>query len=214
MLALSDRVRHISKLHDIFPNITYKMKKLIYTAVLFLSVNFAFAQTAKQNVERDFMNYNQLVSDKKIDDALEYTNPKLFEIIPKKSMKSLLEAVYKMPNIEYKISKPIISEISDSKRIENIDYVKIAYISPIEMKMIDLDLKDESKVQALLNSFESKFGKGNVVLDKTSGFFKINANKVVIASSNADLKNWKFVTVDNPRMKTLLEKVIPAEVLE
>lgn len=187
------------------------MKKLLLTAVLFLSVNFAFAQTAKQNVERDFMDYNQLVLDKKIDDALEYTNPKLFEIIPKESMKSLLEAVYKMPNIEYKTSNPIISKISDSKKIENIDYIKIEYISPIEMKMIDLDLNDESKVQALINSFENKFGKGNVSLDKTSGFFKINANKVVIASSNSDLKNWKFVTVDNPRMKTLLEKIIPAK---
>ena len=190
------------------------MKKLLLSAVLFLSVNFAFAQTAKQNVERDFMDYNQLVLDNKIDDALEYTNPKLFEIIAKESMKSLLEAVYKMPNIEYKTSKPIISEISDSKRIENIDYIKIEYFSPIEMKMIDLDLTDESKVQALINSFENKFGKGNVSLDKSSGFFKINAKKVVIASSNSDLKNWKFVTVDNPRMKTLLEKIIPAEVLE
>ncbi|GAA4516058.1 hypothetical protein [Sphingobacterium thermophilum] len=60
------------------------------------------------------MDYNQLILDKKIDDALEYTNPKLFDIIPKESMKSLLEDVYKMPNIEYKTSKPIISEISDS----------------------------------------------------------------------------------------------------
>lgn len=82
------------------------------------------------------------------------------------------------------------------------------------MKMIDLDLNDESKVQALINSFEHKFGKGNVSFGKTSGFFKINANKVVIASSNSDLKNWKFVTVNNPKMKTLLEKIIPAEVLE
>ena len=190
------------------------MKKIIFTAGLFLSLNFAFAQSAKQNVEKDFMNYNQLILNKNIDDALEYTNPKLFEIIPKESMKSLLEAVYKMPNIEYKISKPIISKISDVKRIENIDYIKIEYISPIEMKMKDVDLNDKSKIQVLLNSFETKFGKGNVSLDKTSGFFKINANKIIIASSNADSINWKFVTVDNPRMKKLLKKIIPTEILE
>ena len=104
------------------------MKKIIFTAGLFLSLNFAFAQSAKQNVEKDFMNYNQLILNKNIDDALEYTNPKLFEIIPKESMKSLLEAVYKMPNIEYKISKPIISKISDVKRIENIDYITFCTI--------------------------------------------------------------------------------------
>src|SRR5690606_6474924 len=119
------------------------MKKIIFLASLFLSINFVFAQTAKQNVEKDFKKYSQLVSENKIDAALEYTNPKLFEIIPKESMKSLLEAVFKMPNIEYKISSPILNEISDVKRIENTDYIKIKYISPIEMKMKDFDLSDE-----------------------------------------------------------------------
>lgn len=203
-----------SNIENILLNITLKMRKLIFCAGFFLSLNFTFAQSAKQNVEKDFINYNQLISDKKIDEALEYNNPKLFEIIPKESMKSLLEAVYKMPNIEYKTSRPLITKISDVKRIENIDYIKIQYISPIEMKVIDLDLNDESKLQALLNSFETKFGKGNVTLDKESRFFKINANKVVIASSSADSINWKFVTVDNSRMKTLLEKIIPSEILD
>lgn len=190
------------------------MKKLIFITGFILSLNLTFAQSAKQNVERDFMNFNQLISEKKIDDALEYTNPKIFEIIPKESIKNLLEAVYNMPNIEYKTSKPIISEISDVKRIENIDYIRIEYISPIVMKIKNLNLNEESKIHSILNSFESKFGKGNVTFDKVSGVFKINAKKVVIASSNTGINNWKFVTVDNPRMKTILKKIIPAEILE
>ncbi|MGX9985442.1 hypothetical protein [Soonwooa purpurea] len=190
------------------------MKKIIFLASLFLSINFVFAQTAKQNVEKDFKKYSQLVSENKIDAALEYTNPKLFEIIPKESMKSLLEAVFKMPNIEYKISSPILNEISDVKRIENTDYIKIKYISPIEMKMKDFDLSDESKIQTLLHSFETKFGKGNVAFDKESGFFKINAEKEVVATSTDDKNSWKFITVDNPRMKALLGKIIPSEILE
>lgn len=190
------------------------MKKLIFLTGLFLSLNYTSAQTARQNVEKDFKNYSQLVSENKIDDALEYTNPQLFEIIPKESMKSLLEAVFKMPNIEYKISAPLINEISEVKRIENIDYIKIKYISPIEMKMKDLDVSNETKLQMLRNSFETKFGKGNVAFDKRSGFFKINASKEVVATSTDNKNNWKFITVDNPRMKTLLEKIIPSEILE
>lgn len=190
------------------------MKKLIFTIGLFLSINFVFAQSPKQNVERDFIDYYQLILDKNINNALEYINPKLFEIIPKESMKSLLEAVYNMPGMEYKISKPIILTISDVKQIENIDYIKIEYISPIELKIKDLDSNDEAKVQVLLNSFETKFGKGNVSFNKLSGFFKIHMNKVIIASSQAESVNWKFVTVDNPRMKTLLEKIIPTEILK
>lgn len=129
-------------------------------------------------------------------------------------MKSLLEAVFKMPNIEYKISTPIFEEISEAKRIENIDYIKIKYISPIEMKFKDLNLSDESKLQTMQNSFETKFGKGNVVFDKETRFFKIKAKKEVVASSTDDKNNWKFITVDNPRMKALLAKIIPSEILE
>lgn len=190
------------------------MKKILLLVALVVNLNYSFAQTTKQNIERDFINFNQLISEKNIDAALEYSYPKLFEIIPKEKMKSLLEAVYKMPNIEYKISTPIINAISDVKSIDNIDYVKIQYISPFEMKMKDIDLNDEHKLQMLLQSFENKFGKANVDLDKTSGFFKINAQKEVIAISTNNQNDWKFVTIDNPRMKVLLEKIIPSEVLE
>lgn len=190
------------------------MKKILLLVALVVNLNYSFAQTTKQNIERDFINFNQLISEKNIDAALEYSYPKLFEIIPKETMKSLLEAVYKIPNIEYKISTPIINAISDVKSIDNIDYVKIQYISPFEMKMKDIDLNDEHKLQMLLQSFENKFGKANVDLDKTSGFFKINAQKEVIAISTNNKNDWKFVTIDNPRMKVLLEKIIPSEVLE
>lgn len=53
----------------------------------------------------------------------------------------------------------------------------------------------------------------NVKYDKPTGFFKINAEKIIIANSTDENQNWKFLTVDNPRMKTILEKIIPAELL-
>jgi len=187
------------------------MKKiLILLGVSLFTLNLSFAQTAKQNVERDFINYSKLISENKIDEALEYANPKLFEIFSKEDTKNVMEAAFNMPNIEYKISSPIIKEISDVKRIENIDYIKIKTISPIEMKFTNIGLNDKNNLQMILNSFEAKFGKGNVIY----GFFKISANKEIIASSTDDKNNWKFITVDNPKMKPLLEKIIPSEILE
>lgn len=115
------------------------MKKLIFLTSLFLSLSYTFAQIAKQNIEKDFKNYSQLVSENEIDDALEYTNPQLFEIIPKESMKSLFEAVIKMPNIKYKISAPLINEISEVKRIENIDL----------HKMFTMDVEPESSYKGI-----------------------------------------------------------------
>ncbi|SEH53387.1 hypothetical protein SAMN02927937_00009 [Paenimyroides aquimaris] len=190
------------------------MKKILLLGVFLFTLNLSFSQTTKQNVERDFINYSKLISENKIDEALEYANPKLFEVFPKENMKNLMEAVFKMPNIEYKIFSPIIKEISEVKKLENIDYIKIKTISPIEMKFTDIDLNDKNSLQMMLNSFETKFGRENVIYNQETGFFKINANKEIIASSTDDKKNWKFITIDNPRMKTLLEKVVPSEILE
>ncbi len=80
------------------------------------------------------------------------------------------------------------------------------------MKFTDIE-NTEEKVLLMTKNFEAKFGVGNVEFDKKSGFYKVNAEKIIIASSDNELLDWKFVTVDNPKMKALLERFIPSELL-
>ena len=173
----------------------------------------SLGQTSVNNeIKKDFNDYFNLISERKIDDALNYTNPKLFEIVPKEQMKNVMEAVYKMPTIEYKTGIATFLKFEELKKIENINYVKFYIISPIEMKFKDIE-NTEEKVLQMTKNFEAKFGVGNVEFDKNSGFYKIKAEKVIIGSSDNELLEWKFVTVDNPKMKVLLEKFIPKELL-
>lgn len=188
------------------------MKKVFLLIGLLLSFQFSNAQTAKQNVERDFKQYCKLIEEKKTAQALEYINPKIFEIISKEDMKRMMDAVYKMPNIEYKITLPIITEMSESQKIGNVDYLKFKIVSPLELRLTNMEMS-ESNISMLLHSLELKFGNGNVKYDESTGFFKINAHKKVVASSTDNQHNWKFITIDNEDMKVLLEKIIPAEIL-
>ena len=189
------------------------MKQLITILTLIICLN-SFGQEIDVNLEikKDFNEYFNLIAERKIDNALDYSNPKLFEIIPRKQMKNLMEAVYKMPNIEFKTGVPTFLKFDEVKKIENVNYVKFYIISPIEMKFKDIE-NSEEKVLQMTKNFETKFGVGNVKFDKESGFYKINAEKVIIANSDDNLLDWKFVTVDNPKMKLLLEKIIPSELL-
>jgi len=190
-----------------------KMKQLITILTLIICLN-SFGQEIDVNLEikKDFNEYFNLIAERKIDNALDYSNPKLFEIIPREQMKNLMEAVYKMPNIEFKTGVPTFLKFDEVKKIENVNYVKFYIISPIEMKFKDIE-NSEEKVLQMTKNFETKFGVGNVKFDKESGFYKINAEKVIIANSDDNLLDWKFVTVDNPKMKLLLEKIIPSELL-
>jgi hypothetical protein len=126
--------------------------KQIITILAFFQAIISLGQEVNVNdeIKKDFNDYFNLIAERKTDDALNYINPKLFEIVPKEQMKK---------------------------------------------------------------NFEAKFGIGNVEFDKTSGFYKIKAEKTIIASSNNELLEWNFVTVDNPKMKALLEKIIPKELL-
>ena len=186
--------------------------KYFFTAILIILGFYGNAQNFTEEIKNDFNEYSRLIADKNIDKALDYTNPKLFEIVPKEQMKSLLEAVYNMPNIEYKTGQTSFMNFDELKKIDGINYVKFFIKSPIEMKFNDIELTIDKRTQ-MINNFEAKVGKGNVVFDEVSGFFKINAEKVIIASSDEKLVDWKFLTIDNPRMKMMLEKVIPSELL-
>jgi hypothetical protein len=189
------------------------MKQIIIILAFFQTI-ISFGQEVNVNneIQKDFNDYFSLIAERKIDDALNYSNPKLFEIVPKEQMKNLMEAIYKMPNIEYKTGIATFIKFEELKKIENVNYVKFYIISPIEMKFTDIENSDE-KISQMTKNFETKFGVGNVEFDKISGFYKINAEKVIIASSDNELLDWKFVTVDNPKMKVLLEKFIPKELL-
>ena len=189
------------------------MNQIITILTLFVGL-FSFGQKIDINseIKKDFEYYYTLVAERKIDNALEYSNPKLFKIISREQMKNLMEAVYKMPNIEYKTGIPTFLKFDEVKRIENVNYVKFYIISPIAMKFNDIE-NSEEKVLQMTTNFEAKFGLGNVKFDKESGFYKINAEKIIIATNDNNLLDWKFVSVDNPKMKLLLEKIIPAALL-
>ena len=194
-------------------NIEKQLKNIITTLTLFFCViGFGQGVEVQSEIKEDFSNYYKLISEKKIDDALNYLNPKLFELIPREQMKNLMETVYKMPNIEYKTGIPTFLKFEELKKIENENYVKFFIISPIEMKFKDIE-NTEEKISQMTKNFEMKFGAGNVKFDKESGFYKINAEKIIIANSKNNLSEWKFVTVDNPKMKILLEKIIPSELI-
>jgi hypothetical protein len=189
------------------------MKHMILTLILGFSFN-AFAQDsdAIEAVKKDFLDYYRLLAEQKIDSALDYSNPRLFEVIPRDQIKSLMEALYQMPDMEYKTGMPTFLKFEEVVEIDNMNYLKFYISSPAEMKFNSIESSDEN-VMRMTKNLEMRFRFGNVQFDKETGYYKINAEKTIIASSEKTLMGWQFVTVDNPKMKALLEQIIPAEVL-
>lgn len=193
------------------------MKKALL--VLFICSAAVQAQTINQVIGQQFQTYSKLIIDKKIDEALNYTNPKMFEIIPRQQMLSAMEEIFKNPEIDLKTLMPTTSEFEPVKKIDGISYVRFKSHTVIEMRFNNQAKASQTAEEKMIAhemmaaAVEQKFGKENVVYNDATGYYKIKSTKMVVASSD-DLKDWKFIIVDSPKMKPMLAKFIPAELLD
>ena len=80
------------------------MKKLL----LFLCISFSvlsFSQTIQSDIEVQFRDYNALIAEKSFEKALDlYANEDFLEIFPKEQMVQLMNQMFNMEGIDFKIS--------------------------------------------------------------------------------------------------------------
>jgi hypothetical protein len=179
---------------------------------------FAHAQSVNGAVEKQFLAYSKLIIERKINDALNYTNPDMFKLVPREQMLSAMEAIFNNPQLEYRTLMPTVSGFEPVKKINGKSYVRFKSNNVIEMKLKPATAaatpEDEMIAkEAMQLGLEKKFGRTNVSFNEQTGFYTLKTLKTVVASSD-NLVDWKFLVVDSPQMKTMLSGIIPAELLE
>lgn len=190
------------------------LKSILFIFLCTITTNL-YAQSVNETIEKQFIEYSQLVIDKEFDKALDYAPEEIFEVIPREQMVKMMEMVLNSSDFEYKATLPKVLSISDIIKIEEVNYVKIKTSSELQMKFLELE-KDEHRettISLFKLSFEKKFGVGNVKYNEETHFFEINSTKDIIAKSN-DLKEWKFVIIENDNHKLILERFIPKQLFE
>ncbi len=193
------------------------MKRIIF-ALFLLSAVFLQAQSVNQLIEKQFLAYNKLIIDRKIDEALNYTNPDMFKLVPRGQMLASMESIFNNPQIEYRTLMPTVSGFEPVKKINGKNYVRFKSQSVVEMKLNAATkpaTAEEAMVakEAMQVGLEQKFGKENVSFDEKTGFYRLRSTKTVVASSE-NLEDWKFLVIDSPQVKPMLAAIIPAELLD
>lgn len=185
------------------------MRKLLLLLSLLIVIPFV-AQDVNNEIKSQFNDYNQLIIEKKFDQALDvYGNEDFFKVVPKDQIVSLMNQMFNAPEIDIKIEKPeniIINE--DPIKVEENIFVEISYQQDLQMKFNGKEVSNE----VLLTALEKEFGHQNVNFNQQTGFFLINANKTVVANSK-DSKNWKFTVLEKKQIP-ILRHFIPAQFLK
>lgn len=195
------------------------MKRILI--LLLLVSNFKFGQTDenyKEKLNKDFIEYNDLILKQEFEKAMNFMLPKLFEIIPKNQMILLMKQVYNNPDLEFKADKPKDIEYGKPKKIDKNYYSKIIYSYDIKMKFNNTE-ESEDEDRRKLNenliklTLEKTFGSGNVKFNDKTEFYEIHSIKNAFGVSENGTSDWKFVVVE-PKQKFILEKILPKELSE
>lgn len=195
------------------------MKKTLI--LLSLVSSLAFGQTSEnyqENINKDFIEYNDLILKQEFEKSMDYMLPDFFEIIPKKQMVLLMKQIYNNPDLEFKAEKPKNIEYGKPKMIGEKYYSKIIYSYDIEMKFNNVE-ESEDKEQSELSrnlmklTLEKTFGSGNVKFNKETKFYEIHSIKNAFGISANGVSDWKFIVVES-NQKFILEKILPKELTE
>lgn len=195
------------------------MKRILI--LLLLVSNFTFGQSVeiyKENLKRDFIEYNELIIKQEFEKAMNFMLPEFFEIIPKSQMILLMKQVYNNPDLEFKVEKPKDIEYGKPKKIEVKYYSEITYSYDIKMKFNNVDESDDEEQNQLNRNLikltlEKTFGSGNVKFDEETEFYEIHSIKNAFGISENGTSDWKFVVVE-PNQKFILEKILPNELTD
>jgi len=193
------------------------MKKVLFAILIFSVGVTGYAQDYKKEIEKEFLEYVNLLIDMEFEKSMNYILPDFFEIIPKSQMITLMEQSFNNPSIEIKLTNPIINKIDDSQKIEEKFYSFLTYSNQMNIKILgeegesEVDKKD--RINLTKASFENTFGKENVIYNEKTEFFEIKTEKNVYAISSNGETDWKFLTIEK-NQKAILEKLLPKKLTE
>ena len=180
--------------------------KTIFVSLLFFGVgvsSLAQQDTSLVNRINEMLKLTQL---KDFERVLDYTYPKLFTIIPKETLISVMKNAYDTEEFIIELDSVQIFTIFPVFRINDTSYVKVKHTMLMKMKYKEpYDSTDTEGKELMVSLMEQKFGKGNVRFDPTANSLNISMIPAMLGIKNNSSK-WTFANLDagNPQMLSML----------
>lgn len=185
-----------------------KQKNYILFALVLL-LTYCSGNKIEDRFLSDLEDYSKAYSGSDWKEVTDMIYPKLFTITPKEQMIQMmskldsvgLKMTFKIEKLE-KITEPVTS---GTEKFRRIDYNSRMTITVGPSQELNIDLYKEN--------FEATFGKENITFDSSKKQFNINAHQSMIAVSNKDTDEWKYIEFNGGKADAILTQLIPEDVL-
>jgi len=203
-------------------------KNILVLALLFVGT-LGYSQDYKTEIKSEFSNYLDAILAQDFEKSMEYVIEDVFEIIPKESMISVMEATFNTPGLELSLEKANIISVGDTEIVEGKFYSLLSYSNIMKMKFLEEEPEDaeneesqteeelakEEKIRVALIkvSLAKSFGEENIKYDEDTKIYEIFATKQAYAISKNGKDNWKFIVVEK-NQKPFLEMILPKAITD
>ena len=153
---------------------------------------------------------------KEYEKILDYTYPKLFDIVPREALVESLQENFDTDEFSIQLDSIELDPIFPVFVIRDTSYVVAKHTMLMKMMYKEpFDTANAESTQMLVNLMEIRFGKGNVRFDKINNSLNIYLKPDVVGIK-AKSDSWTFVNLneDNPLMLGMLFNAAVVEKLK
>jgi len=184
----------------------------LFSLVLFSSVSIAQSKEQK-NIKKVVEKVMELNEAGKYKQALDFTYPQLFELVPRELMEEQIDKLFgdngemsiNMENFE-------MSEVGEIVNAKTADYAFVPYSFLMTMTYNEGEFTEEG-FGFIKSALQGKFGEENVTMDYEKRSFFIQSNSRMIAIKDHDTKDWKLLQLDESQIE-MFKMILPEDIAE
>ena len=182
------------------------MKRLFLAVLLFGFGMIGYSQqdTALVNRVNEVLKFTQL---KDLGKVMDYTYPKLFDIVSREFMIEAMKEVYETEEYVVELDSVNVITIFPVFVINDTSYVKVKHSMLMRMKYKEPpDSSDMESKKTLVSILEARYGAGNVHFDASANSLNIFMKPEMIGVKDKTSNTWTFANLneDNPAMLEML----------
>jgi hypothetical protein len=166
-----------------------------------------------QEVARRLADYGRLTMEWKVDSMLEFTDPQLFEVVPRSVMREQLMGLNADGNIDVRFRSFTVDQIGALIPDEDVVYVPIKIHHEMIMRLLSISYQGEDMRNRLQRMLEKRHGPNNVRYDASRKAFFVQQHKRIFGVRRGPDAPWYFVEYQ-PENVALLELLVPPPVRE
>ncbi|HBI01530.1 MAG TPA: hypothetical protein PLL09_03760 [Flavobacterium sp.] len=170
---------------------------------LFLLINYLSFSQSIETLKSDCAKMYDATYNMDFEKILDYTHPKVFDIVDKETMLTVLDETFQNDKLRIRLVHP--KTTFTFSEVKEIDGKKICVVEyPQAMRMIFENPLSEEEKNALEESLKTTMTSKKITFEKDRNAFYIDGKDIMIAVSEEATQNkWKLINYDKSQPQLL-----------